>query len=318
MIDENMITVVMALYKPNMKWLEEELLSIKSQTYKKFQVLAWNDCPEDMYDYDSFFGKYLGDISFKIFHGKKNMGSNGVFEKLTAFVDTPYVAYCDQDDIWCHDKLEVLLNTIVSKKATLVFSDMAVIDENSQLVSDNIAGVRPRQKFYEGKDALEHLLAKNFVTGCTMMMKTDVAKSALPFPKSVFHDWWLAVCAAIKGDIAMAPKPLMKYRIYGGNQSSVLKGVTDKKSYYEIRIRQHKDFIDYIVKVFGINSQLIIAQQWSHAREAYYFHPTFKSFKTLLREWSNNPSTTVFEMVLPFIPGCFFKRIIDMVQTGKL
>lgn len=318
MINKKAITVVMALYKPNMKWLEEELLSIKAQTYKNFQVLAWNDCPEDTYDYDYFFRKYLGDISFKIFHGEKNMGSNGAFEKLTAFVDTPYVAYCDQDDIWCHDKLEVLLNTIEAKKATLVFSDMAVINENSQLVSENIAGVRPRQKFYEGKVALEHLLAKNFVTGCTMMMKTDIAKSALPFPKSVFHDWWLAVCAAIKGDIAMAPKPLMKYRIYSGNQSAVLKGVTDKKSYYEVRIKNHKDFIDHVVNVFGTNNQLMIAQQWNYAREAYYFHPTFGNFKKLLTEWSNNRSTIFFEIVLPFVPAYLFKQIVGMVQSGKL
>lgn len=66
-----------------------------------------------------------------------------------------------------------------------------------------------------------------------MMMKSNIAKAASPFPPSVFHDWWLAICAASKGRIVMADKPLMKYRIYGGNQSAVLKGIVDKSSYYE-------------------------------------------------------------------------------------
>ncbi len=65
------ITVVMALYKPNLKWLEEELVSIEKQTYRDFSVIVWNDCPTDTYDYDSFFKKYLTSIPFQIYKGEK-------------------------------------------------------------------------------------------------------------------------------------------------------------------------------------------------------------------------------------------------------
>lgn len=312
------ITVAMAIYKPNIKWLEEELESINSQTYKDFCVLAWNDCPTDVYDYDELFKRHLSDIPFRIFKGDKNMGSNGAFEKLTAISDTPYIAYCDQDDIWCDDKLAVLLNTIKQENATLVYSDMIVIDEHSHVISQNIAGVRPRQKFYTGKNALSHLLAKNFVTGCTMMMKTDIAKAALPFPEFVFHDWWLAVNAALKGNIAMALKPLMKYRIYGGNQSAVLKGVRDKRSYYEIRIKKQKDFIEYINKTCNTNHCVTVAMEWNLARENYFLHPNIDDFKKLLSGWNFNPSTVFLEALLPIIPEVIFKNIISAVKNGKL
>lgn len=313
-----MITVVMALYKPNLKWLKEELISIREQTYKKFHILVWNDNPADTYDYDTFFKAILGDIPFKIYKGEKNMGSNGAFAKLTAMADTPYIAYCDQDDIWYPDKLEVLLNTIKKNQSTLVFSDMAVIDENSRKISQNIAGVRPRQKFYTGKDALAHLLAKNFVTGCTMMMRTNIAQAALPFPQYVFHDWWLAICAAIKGDITMTPKPLTKYRIYSGNQSAVLKGINDKKSYYEIRIKPHKDFIDYTYKMFGPYDQITKALKWSHAREDYFLKPSLKSFKQVFGGRYYNNSTVWLEILLPFLPKFVFKGIINAIKNGKI
>lgn len=318
MVNEDNITVVMALYNPNLNWLQEELLSIKNQTYRKFHVLAWNDNPQDEYDYDTFFQDNLGEISFKIFKGENNMGSNGVFEKLTTLADTPYIAYSDQDDIWCLNKLEVLLNTMEHEQAALVFSDMAVIDENSNVVSENIAGVRPRHKFYPGKDALEHLLAKNFVTGCTMMMRTDIAKEAVPFPEGVFHDWWLAVCAAIKGKVVQAPQPLMKYRIYGGNQSAVLKGVLDKQTYYEHKIKPYQEFIKHVHKVFGDNKHIINALKYSKAREEYFFHPNFRALSQLLSGRNYPLSIIMFEVLLPFIPNIILKKIVEKVQSGSL
>lgn len=57
------ITVVMAIYKPRLDWLAEELISISNQTYRGFQVLVWNDCPEDNTDYNTFLDNILA-----IFH----------------------------------------------------------------------------------------------------------------------------------------------------------------------------------------------------------------------------------------------------------
>ena len=314
----NQITVVMALYKPNLKWLQEELESIERQSYREFSVIAWNDSPDDAYDYDSFFKKYMPSISFQIIKGEKNLGSNGAFEQLTKLVKTPYIAYCDQDDIWESEKLEILFQTIQSEDATLVFSDMKVIDGNSNVIASHIREVRPRQIFYTGPDALEHLLVKNFVTGCTMMMKTSVAKAALPFPSSVFHDWWLAVYAAANGKIAMASKPLMKYRIYGGNQSAVLAGVSDKSSYYEKRIASQREFIQFVSDKIDRNQVVENARMWCQARCEYFKSPSISGAKNLMKQSRNNSWTTYFELILPFMPNIIFNKIIGDVKKGNL
>ncbi len=312
------ITIVMALYKPNLKWLEEELVSIERQTYRDFSVLVWNDCPSDTYDYDSFFKKYLGSIQFQIYKGEKNMGSNGAFAELTKLVKTPYIAYSDQDDIWCEDKLEVLLQTIENKKATLVCSDLMIIDGESKLVASCIAEVRPRHVFYPGKNALEHLLAQNFVTGCAMLMKTDIAQRALPFPESVFHDWWLAVYAAALGKIAMAPKSLMKYRIHGDNQSAVLAGIYDKESYYEKRIAPRYEFLKLVSERFTENREVQAAWQWYKARKEYFKKPSVRGARAILKQRKNNKSVSYFEILLPFIPEPLADKIIEMVRNGRL
>ena len=317
-IMRDQITVVMALYKPNLKWLEEELVSIEKQTYRYFSVIVWNDCPADNYDYVSFFKKYLTSIPFQIYNGEENMGSNGAFAELTKLVKTPYIAYSDQDDIWCEDKLEILLDTIEAERATLVCSDMVVIDGESCVTASCIKEVRPRYVFYPGEKALEHLLAKNFVTGCTVMMKTNIAQEALPFPDSVFHDWWLAVYAAATGKIAMAPKPLMKYRIYGGNQSAVLAGIYDKESYYEKRIVAQYEFLKLVSERFSENKEVQNAWRWYQARKEYFQKPTLRRARAILKQGRNNKWSSYFEILLPFIPRLLFTKIIGGVKNGTL
>lgn len=49
------VTVAMAIYKPQMYWLREELISLHRQTFQNFELAVWNDDPDDDYDYVSFF-----------------------------------------------------------------------------------------------------------------------------------------------------------------------------------------------------------------------------------------------------------------------
>ena len=312
------ITIAMAIYKPRIDWLIEELDSIYAQTYRDFQVLVWDDCPEDTNDYNELFKSHLKEIPFTIHKGEKNMGSNGAFQNLTELADTPFIAYCDQDDIWLPDKLQVLLDLLSVKEGnTLAFSDMMVINDKSGVVASRIGQVRPRHVFHPGKDALLNLLVRNFVTGCTMMMKTDVAKAAVPFPASAFHDWWLAICAASKGNLVMADKPLMKYRIYGNNQSAVLKGITSKKSYYEKRILPRMELIDHAWEVFGPNDTIKLVRNWAHARVNYFKHPNVGDLRRILYLKKYDKSTVLFEAVLPFMPIFFYNQIIIKVQGGE-
>lgn len=315
--DSILVTVAMAIYRPNIEWLKEELSSIATQTYKHFQVYAWNDDPNDEYDYDFLFSQYLKSTPFKIYHGLHNLGSNKVFEKLTELVQTPYIVYCDQDDVWLPEKLSALLYLFDDENVTLTCSDMYVMDENSKVISDSITKVRPRQILYSGADMISHLLAKNFITGCTMMMKTEIARKAIPFPTFFFHDWWLASFAALLGKIRISDRPLMKYRIYSGNQSKPLAGIHSKSDYIYKYVKHYQKFIDLLSQYFVDDMRIQPYRNWSIMRVSYLNHPTWKGAVYLWKYKKWAPDVTKFELVLPFIPSFIFSLLLWKIGSVK-
>lgn len=315
--DSILVTVAMAIYRPNIEWLKEELSSIAAQTYKHFQVYAWNDDPNDEYDYDFLFSQYLKDIPFRIYHGSQNLGSNKVFEKLTRLAKTLYIAYCDQDDVWLPEKLSVLLHLFDDENVTLACSDMYVIDENSKVVSNSITKIRPRQILYSGPDMIAHLLAKNFITGCTMMMKTEIARKAIPFPRFFFHDWWLASFAALLGKIKISDRPLMNYRVYEGNQSKPLAKIHSKAEYLEKYIIPYRQFIELVSRYFAGDKRLQPYKRWSEVRISYFQRPTWKNASYLWKRKDWAPSTTKLELLLPFIPSFIFLLFLRKIQSSQ-
>lgn len=316
------ITIALALYKPNMRWLEEELQSIEYQTYQDFKLLVWNDCPEDEKDYLPVFRKYLSRIPVSVYKGEENLGSNGAFEKLTELTDTPYIAYCDQDDVWLPEKLEMLKSAIEKRDVDLVCSNMNVIDAGDHLVAKRIEDVRPHQKAPRGNDLFSTLLSRNFVTGCTILMRTSCAKAAIPFANNLYHDHWLAICAAMGKGIYMIQKSLINYRISGENQTATLKGIRTKEDYYKHKILLDDKRLQEIgarIHATGIYREAIMERKrWVAFRKNYVQEPSFSSFLQLYGKRKCGMGITFFELVLPFMPDRLFSKLIFNIQKGKI
>lgn len=110
----------------------------------------------------------------------------------------------------------------------------------------------------------------------------------------------------------------MKYRIYDGNQSAVLKGVINKKSYFEIRIKKHYKFIKEVVNNFGKDERIDGIEKWVDARVKYFNNPSITNLKMMIDLRKMNLSTTLFEIILPFLPDNLFKVVISIIKSGKL
>lgn len=247
-----LVSILMAVYNPNYDWFKEQLISLNNQSYNNLELIIYDDCPDKPAD-EEFIDRYINKFNYKIVRGKVNKGSNKAFEELTKIGEGIYFAYCDQDDIWEIDKIKLLVDKIESDNSILVYSDMSVIDENGIHKYDTLIEAKPRIKYIYGNNLTAQFFFKNCVSGCCMLIRSEVAKFALPFSKFIIHDQWLCIVASLYGNISFMNNTLVKYRIHGNNQTGSLRGIVTKKDYYSFRVNtlsnRMKELSEVISKV---------------------------------------------------------------------
>ncbi len=157
----------------------------------------------------------------------ERLGASMSFGRLLDQSISAYVMFCDQDDVWLPDKVEVALVAMrnlerVHGKGTplLVSTDLKVVDERMGLVDESfwrVSRIHP-----ERLTKLSRVLMQNFATGCTTMINRPLADLAKPMPsEALMHDWWLAMVATAFGECAALPRATVLYRQHGRNVAGV-------------------------------------------------------------------------------------------------
>lgn len=317
--DKPLISVVMAVYKPDREWLREQLISLNSQTYSNLELLICDDCCTSPVE-ESIFTELVTGIPFKIYRNETNLGSNKTFEKLTVLANGKYIAYCDQDDVWHSDKLEIMQRTMEQTGAALVYSDMNIIDGEGNKTAGSIKSLYRHIIFQSGSGLFPKLLVNNCVTGCAMIVKADVAKNAVPFADSLIHDHWLAINASAVGRIEFISEPLIDYRRHGNNQTAMLKSVSDKKTYYSETLtpllkraeelqRLHSESTGAVTDEFGA---------FVRARAGYSERANLGDLRVMLKYRKYSVLYVMLELTMKLMPNWVFNKIISLIKSGKL
>lgn len=312
--NEPLVSVLLAVYKPNYTWLGELLASIKAQTYSNIEFIVYDDCPTDMVDESIFVQSGL---SYKLVRGRENLGSNKAFEALAVLSTGEYIAFCDQDDIWHEYKIEVMVREILETNAVLVCSDMSIIDKAGKTIATSISSIRPRHQFRSGEGLTQSLLVKNFVVGCASLMRADLVKKAVPFSAYYVHDHYLAIMLSMSGRIEFLKTSLVQYRQHSSNQTSVLAGVRDKSSYRELRLVKLFDGIcDILSRV--TDKQLLIELEkikaWQESRLSYFSKPNKRDL-AVIKELAELASSDIkFESMCARMPNFMFKLCLKIIK----
>lgn len=240
------IAILMAVYEPRMDWLRQQLCSLNEQTYPNLRLYIRDDCSPTVSfeEIERCVGECVTKFPYSVCRNERNLGSNGTFERLTQEAEGDYFAYCDQDDVWLPEKLEVLAGEILKREATLSYSDVSVIDGEGRQVADSLCDIRPRLRYLDGSGLAAELFFRNCVAGCTMLIDAEIAKNAMPFPKDTVCDQWLALLAATEGEVAFNKQSLVQYRQHKHNQTGVLQGVHDKDGYYRYKVHPLRERLE--------------------------------------------------------------------------
>ncbi len=227
-IDNNTVAIMLAAYNGE-KFIAEQIESILRQSYQNWILFIRDDGSSDLTveiveDYCKKFPQRM----VLVRESSEKHGSNANFAALHKYVTKnysfSYFMFCDQDDLWLKNKIEITLRRMKEAEAkakgnvpSLVHTDLKVVNEELQILSDSYFKYRTLHPDFTD---LRHLLVQNNATGCTMMWNkklNEIVGDSLSNEEVFQHDWWMSLTACCFGKIFIIKEPTILYRQHREN-----------------------------------------------------------------------------------------------------
>lgn len=236
--------ILLATYNGE-RYLRQQLDSLFGQTSQNFRLVIHDDGSTDstVEIINEYRDKYPDRI--EIFYGNSCGGPKENFLWMFGRVEADYYLFCDQDDVWFPEKFERSIEALEEAEGTIhyegdeiqpvcVFTDMTVVDENLNNLSDSFIRYIGR---LPSNTAYTQILIDNPAAGCTMCFNRQLRDLVVQLVPSLdmnnipMHDVLILEIAAIMGKVVAIDEPLAYYRQTGHNtMGAVTETDSDKAS----------------------------------------------------------------------------------------
>lgn len=221
-----MISILMSTHNGEL-YLKDQIESLLNQTNTNFTLHVRDDCSTD--STLSILEHYKSNFD-NIFIYKNNnvrLGACKSFFWLLQNVNDDYYMFCDQDDIWLNNKIDISLNAIKNieflyqKGPIILHTDLIITDSNLNILNNSFWNY---ERLNISKFGKKYLPFNNYISGCTMIFNNKTAKllnkSNINFAK--MHDHFLAILVdASDGKIISLPIPTIYYRQHNNNSIGI-------------------------------------------------------------------------------------------------
>lgn len=214
-----MIDILLPVYNGE-KYIREQIESLEKQTFKDFKIIIRNDGSSDSSAtlLDFVASKYDNIILIK--DEKGNLGLSKTLEILIRASRSEYFMFCDQDDKWMPNKIEISYEAIKNMESKhpntpiLVCTDSTCVDDNEKIISQSFF---KSQKYTDVTDSPVKIAAMNVVQGNTCIMNSACKQHLLPFPPYVLYDHWCGIMISHYGYVKYLHIQTLWYRQHQGN-----------------------------------------------------------------------------------------------------
>lgn len=301
------VDILLATYNGE-KYLREQLDSLLVQTYKNIRIIISDDSSTDatkkiLKEYEEKDDRII------FYEQEKNLGVVLNFEFLLKKVESNYYMFADQDDIWNDDKVEKSLKKLKETDADLVFTDLQVVDDELNVINESYWDLKGLRQKITQCNSFEALYLNNYVTGCTILAKSETINKILPLPntsKYVLHDYWTALIISQSGKIEYLDEATIKYRQHKNNRigskkkSESLNGLKEirtlflevKKQHFGVFINNQEKFLNKEVR--ELNKKCL--EYYTHLENVKYIN--FKYWKLFFKLYKYENKKYIFENFL--------------------
>lgn len=250
------VSILLATYNGE-KYLREQIDSLLNQTYQDFYLYISDDMSSD--NTVSIIKEYVARYPEKIFFLKKEKASGcpqGNFFYLLNNVQSDLYLFCDQDDVWTNDHVEIFIKKYVSLSEKeknipiLIHSDLTVVDSELKIIHKSFLKMQKLPK----KTFKRVYYISNNVTGCVSLINNALKQIGLHNYELLIqnikyikmHDNFFALIASIFGKKIFINKTTNFYRQHDNNICGATKPrsiVSKIRSINEI-IKLHNSFLN--------------------------------------------------------------------------
>ena len=211
------IAILLATYN-GASYLQEQLDSFLEQTHTDWSLWVSDDGSSDrtLELIDAFASKSSEHKVQKIQGPKKGFARNFLSMTCHPNLKADAYAYCDQDDIWCNDKLEravAFFASVPSETPALYCSRTLYVDQNNRPLGLSLPYSRPA--------IFANALVQNIASGNTMVLNDAARKLLVQAGSSVnidLHDWWTyMLVTGVGGKVQFDQTPSVRYRQHPNN-----------------------------------------------------------------------------------------------------
>lgn len=219
------ISVALCTYNGE-RWLGELLDSLAEQKLLPAELVVCDDRSTDgTVGIVEAFGE-RAPFPVQLHIGHRQRGPTENFEWAMSLCDGDLISLCDQDDVWLPEKLSRAADVFRTRPDIgFAFSDADLVAEDLTPLGRTLwdaVGFKPvfRKRATEG-DLVRLLVQFTFVTGATMVFRSDLRDVLIPMPHNWHHDAWVALVGTFLRPYALIEEPLMLYRTHGGQAVGV-------------------------------------------------------------------------------------------------
>lgn len=220
-MEKPLVSIIVISYN-HAHFLEENLNSIKAQTYPSIQLIVADDASKDnsVEVYENWLEKN-NYPAIKNFH-TKNTGLTTTLNECFDLIEGKYVKFIAADDYLHPEAIEKCVNRLeeLGNDYGMVFTDTWAINDKSEVTKD-IADYNANQ--YLTKEELrEKLILGNRMAALTVLMRTEALKKTGKYPTDIIiEDYYRWLKINENYWIAYIPEKLAYYRLHLNNISKI-------------------------------------------------------------------------------------------------
>ncbi len=232
-----LVSVVIATYNMG-QYIDQAVDSILNQTWTNIEVVVIDDGSTD--NTQETMGKYNADQRV-IYIRTPNQGQPKAKNCGINNTHGEFIAFCDADDLWESNKLEVQMPLFSNPAVGVVYSEVSNIDEN------NIRYIKPAIETRHTGRVTNQMLIENFVPfGTAIIRRQCIERNGIfdeEFRMGIDWDLWLRY--SLNWEFAYTPERTYIYRVWSGQMSNNYRGRYEFANRILNKfIAQHKDHLD--------------------------------------------------------------------------